>query len=75
MTAPIINTKSFEDEEHKERSIKALAKAKKQDEKRAKQGWRNVKINDRVVVFVPCEKDGTPTKQGLAMIKLVKNSL
>lgn len=38
-------------------------------------GWRWVKVSDTLKVFVPCDKDGKPTKEGERKIKLRKEIL
>lgn len=54
-----------------ENDIKALKKAKAQEQERIKNGWRYYKINERIKVLVPF-KDGHPTEKGLAIIKAQK---
>ena len=55
-----------------ENDIKALKKAKAQEQERIKNGWRYYKINERIKVLVPFGKDGLPTSKGLAIIKAQK---
>ena len=40
-----------------------------------KNGWRWKKINGRISVLVPCDKNGNPTEQGLKIIKKQKSLL
>lgn len=53
-----------------ENDIKALAKAKRMEKKLEKDGWKWIKINPRTMIFVPCDKEGKPTKKGEEMIKV-----
>lgn len=54
---------------------KGLENAKKRERLMIKNGWRWKKINDRISVFVPCDKNGNPTEQGLKIIKKQKSLL
>lgn len=49
-----------------------LEKAKKQERKNAKHGYRWIKMNERNRLFVPCDKDGNPTKEGRKMMENFK---
>lgn len=53
----------------------ALERAKRMESKAKKKGWRWVKINERNKIFVPCDKEGNPTKDGLGRIKIFKEHL
>ena len=53
----------------------ALERAKRVESKAKKKGWRWVKINERNQIFVPCDKEGNPTKDGLERIKIFKEHL
>ena len=49
----------------------ALKVAKSQENAKKRNGFRWFKINDRTRVFVECDKDGNPTKQGREQINNV----
>lgn len=51
-----------------EKDITTLKKAKLLEKKRKTKGWRYVKLKPTLQIFVPCDKDGNPTEQGMAMI-------
>jgi hypothetical protein len=53
----------------------ALEKAKRIERKNEKKGYRWIKINERNSVFVPCDKKGNPTKDGLHKINMLKLTL
>ena len=53
----------------------ALERAKRMESKAKKKGWRWVKINERNQIFIPCDKGGNPTKDGLERIKIFKEHL
>lgn len=57
-----------------ERDIAALERAKKIEKKNEKEGYRWVKINNRLQLFVPCKSDGKPTAEGKQRIALLKAS-
>ena len=69
----ITTTKTFKEGVEKENSIKALEKAKRLEAKRKKAGWRYVKVDARLQVFVPCDENGKPTKEGKERIERVIN--
>ena len=52
-----------------------LEKAKRIENKNLKKGYRWIKINERNKIFVPCDKKGNPTKEGLHKINMLKLSL
>lgn len=54
---------------------KGLENAKKRERLMIKNGWRWKRINDRISVLVPCDKNGNPTEQGLRIIKKQKSLL
>ena len=41
-------------------------------EKKIKEGWRWIKVNERLKILVPCDKHGNPTKEGLEKIQVHK---
>lgn len=57
-----------------ERDIKALERAKNQEEDNIKNGHRYIKVNKILEILVPCDKNGVPTKKGEMMIKILKES-
>lgn len=58
-----------------EHDAKLLENAKKRERLMIKNGWRWKKINGRISVLVPCDKNGNPTEQGLKIIKKQKSLL
>lgn len=58
-----------------ERDRITLEKAKRMEQKNAKKGYRWIKINERNSIFVPCDKKGNPTKEGLHKINMLKLTL
>ena len=50
----------------------ALEKARRKEAKDVKKGYRWYRVNERNRVFVPCYKNGTPTKEGLKAIERYK---
>lgn len=62
----------FEKGEVREKDLKALAKAKKHEERLKRNGYRWIKLNPRLQVFVPCDKDGNPTLEGQYKIHRLK---
>lgn len=72
MTA-LENTQSYKDGIEKDKSLRALEKAKRLEKQRIKQGWRHVKVNERLQVFVPCDKNGKPTHDGQRRINAIIN--
>lgn len=53
----------------------ALERAKRMESKAKRKGWLWVKINERNKIFVPCDKESNPTKDGLERIKIFKEHL
>lgn len=52
----------------------ALERAKKMEHKLEKQGYRWIKINERLQTFVPCDENGKPTLEGERKIAMLKES-
>ena len=52
----------------------ALSKAKALEKKRLKEGWKWVKVHEKLNTLVPFE-NGKPTEQGLRMIEKRKELL
>lgn len=52
----------------------ALERAKKMEHKLKKNGYRWIKINERLQTFVPCEENGKPTLEGERKIDMIKES-
>ena len=58
-----------------EKDIKALERAKKIEARLEKHGYKWVKINDRLEIFVPCDNNGNPTLEGQRRIALLKANM
>ena len=58
-----------------EKDIKALEHAKKIEAMLEKHGYKWVKINERLEIFVPCDKNGNPTLEGQRRIALLKANM
>ena len=58
-----------------EKDIKALERAKKIEARLEKHGYKWVKINERLEIFVPCDKNGNPTLDGQRRIALLKANM
>ena len=58
-----------------EKDRATLEKAKRIERKNEKRGYRWIKINERNKIFVPCDKKGNPTKEGLHKINMLKLTL
>lgn len=58
-----------------EKDIKALERAKKIEARLEKHGYKWVKINDRIEIFVPCDNNGNPTLEGQRRIALLKANM
>lgn len=52
----------------------ALERAKKMENKLKKNGYRWIKINERLQTFVPCDENGKPTIEGESKIAMLKES-
>ena len=52
----------------------ALERAKKMENKLKKNGYRWIKINERLQTFVPCDENGKPTLEGELKIAMLKES-
>lgn len=74
MAAPIISW-VHEDGVVTEKDIKALEHAKKIEDRLEKHGYKWVKINERLKIFVPCDKNGNPTLEGQRRIALLKANM
>lgn len=74
MASSVLNTKAFEESVEKEKSVRTLEKAKEIEKKKLRQGWRYVKVNQRLTAFVPCDKNGEPTEAGKQQIYNLLNS-
>ena len=51
-----------------------LERAKKMEQNLKKNGYRWIKINERLQTFIPCDKDGKPTIEGKRKIAMLKES-
>ena len=58
-----------------EKDIKALERAKKIEARLEKHGYKWVKINERIEIFVPCDNNGNPTLEGQRRIALLKENM
>lgn len=58
-----------------EKDIKALERAKKIEARLEKHGYKWVKINERLKIFVPCDKNGNPTLDGQRRIDILKTTM
>jgi hypothetical protein len=59
-----------------EKELNALSKAKRQEERKIKKGWRYYRISSTFSVLVPFDKrKGIPTEEGLRIIKMQKELL
>lgn len=74
MAAPITNW-VHEEGVVTEKDIKALERAKKIEARLEKHGYKWVKINERLEIFVPCDKNGNPTLDGQRRIALLKANM
>lgn len=52
-----------------------VEKNMQKEQRLLKKGWRWVKVDGTLQVFVPCDKDGKPTQEGERKIKLRKEIL
>lgn len=58
-----------------EKDINALEHAKNIEAMLEKRGYKWVKINERLEIFVPCDKNGNPTLEGQRRIALLKANM
>lgn len=58
-----------------EKDLKALERAKRIEARLEKHGYRWIKINERLKIFVPCDKQGEPTLDGQRRIVLLKANM
>ena len=59
-----------------EKELNALKKAKLQEEKKLKKGWRYYKVSNTISVLVPFDKrKGVPTDKGMRLIEIQKELL
>lgn len=58
-----------------EKDLKALERAKRIEARLEKHGYRWIKINERLKIFVPCDKQGEPTLDGQRRIALLKANM
>lgn len=61
----------YEKQSVSEKELKALEKAKTQESKKIKNGWKYYVITPRLKVLVPFKK-GKPTSDGVRMIDNIK---
>lgn len=55
----------------KSAEMRVLERAKRLEKKRLDDGWRYIKVSKSTEVFVPCDKDGNPTEDGLRRIRSI----
>lgn len=72
--AATINNWVFDNSTVTEKDVKALEKAKKQEQRNTKKGYRYIRVTPRISLHVPCDKNGNPTKEGQRRIKLLLDS-
>ena len=59
-----------------EKELNALKKAKLQEVKKLKKGWRYYKVSNTISVLVPFDKrKGVPTDKGMRLIEIQKELL
>lgn len=58
-----------------ESAKKALLKVKGEEKKNTRNGWRWIAINSRTKIFVPCDENGNPTKEGRRKIQEVTKNM
>ena len=57
-----------------EKDYRTLKKAKLQERKKEKDGFRWITIDGRTRLFVECDKNGRPTRKGQEMINRYKEN-
>ena len=72
--ASTINNWASNTEKVTDSALKAVEKLHKREKKRLKEGWRWIKLSPRTKVFVPCDKKGSPTEDGLKIIAEAKKT-
>lgn len=65
----------IEDIENEAKCERALAKCKRNEEKRLRNGYRWITVNHRTKVLVECDKKGKPTERGQRTIDAFKVAL
>lgn len=73
MSSPILNW-ALEKNRVSDKDTHALLKAKALEKKRIRDGWRWVRIHDKIKTLVPFEND-KPTEHGMRMIERRKELL
>ena len=73
MAAPTTNW-AMDKTKVSDKDMSALAKAKALEKKRIKEGWKWVKVHEKLKTLVPF-KNGKPTEQGQRMIEKRKELL
>ena len=59
-----------------EKELNALSKAKRQEERKIKKGWRYYRISNTFSILVPFDKrKGVPTDEGMRLIEIQKGIL
>jgi hypothetical protein len=55
-----------------DRDSDALEAAKRIEQEKITNGYRWIKINEKNKILVPCNEDGSPTKEGLKIMSCFK---
>lgn len=69
MSTTVSYTVAAEKEKEHKAALRALERVRKRENQLKKKGWRWIRVNNRLQVFVPCTKSGKPTKFGENLIK------
>lgn len=69
----IENSANFKEKTELDRANRALRMAKRLEGKRLSLGWKYINATQNIQVLVPCNKDGTPTKDGQRRIDEIIN--
>lgn len=75
MSTNTSNATFFVQQDQLARANKALERAKAQEKKRLKQGWRWIRVSNLSKILVPCDKNGKPTKEGQRRIDVLRNKV
>lgn len=71
----LLNTENPCEELSPTKAQRIVEKNIQKEQRLFEKGWRWVKVNNTLQVFVPCDKDGKPTKEGERKIKRRKEIL
>lgn len=59
----------------KKKELIVVNKARKLEQDKIDSGWRYINFYPNMSILVPCDKNGTPTKEGVRRISERKKSL